>query len=112
MRLKQRLDDLTHGGVLGPVAAHVHVIEFQNRGVPCTHRPHWMEGWHMPTPEPYDTTVVGALIPDPRTEPERHDLVVEHTLHNSRGIMSQASHLASQQVFLQMVVYSLVGYSK
>ena len=37
MKKDQLMRDLTHGGVLGQVVAHMHVIEFQKRGLPHAH---------------------------------------------------------------------------
>lgn len=81
-RLAELLDDVTKQGILGQVAAHVYVIEFQKRGLPHAHILLWFQdGWRMHTPEQYDT-IIRAEIPDTNLEPELHDLVVQHMLHN------------------------------
>jgi hypothetical protein len=108
MRLKELLADLTHNDVLGPVAAYVYVIEFQKRGLPHTHILLWMEdGWRMLTPEHYDT-VVRAEIPDPKNEPELHDLVVEHMLHNRCDILPHAPCLMNQHNKCVLIFHSTV----
>jgi hypothetical protein len=82
LRLQQLLKELMHDGVLGPVAAHVYVIEFQKRGLPHAHILLWFtDTCRMRCPADYDS-VVRAEIPDPSTQPELHELVVEHMLHH------------------------------
>ncbi|XP_026390771.1 uncharacterized protein LOC113286340 [Papaver somniferum] len=73
--------DLFTKGVLGKVAAHVHVIEFQKRGLPHAHILIILqERDKLRSPDDYDR-VVRAEIPDEKVEPELYASVLKHMIH-------------------------------
>jgi len=64
LKLKSITNDLFVKGVLGKVIAHVHVIEFQKRGLPHAHILMILSPEDKPkTPEDFDKLVC-AEIPD------------------------------------------------
>ncbi|KAL0396172.1 UNVERIFIED_CONTAM: hypothetical protein Scaly_0065600 [Sesamum calycinum] len=65
--------------------AHVHVIEFQKRGLPHVHMlVIFDEDDKLNTPEDYDC-VVRAEIPDKNEEPELYAAVLKHMIHGPCG---------------------------
>ncbi|KAL0285519.1 UNVERIFIED_CONTAM: hypothetical protein Sangu_2774500 [Sesamum angustifolium] len=78
-------EDIFHKGVLGKTIAHVHVIEFQKRGLPHVHMlVIFDEDDKLNTPEDYDC-VVRAKIPDKNEEPELYAAVLKHMIHGPCG---------------------------
>ncbi|KAL0307589.1 UNVERIFIED_CONTAM: hypothetical protein Sangu_3021300 [Sesamum angustifolium] len=78
-------EDIFHKGVLGKTIAHVHVIEFQKRGLPHVHMlVIFDEDDKLNTPEDYDC-VVRAEIPDKNEEPELYAAVLKHMIHGPCG---------------------------
>ncbi|XP_026435506.1 uncharacterized protein LOC113333209 [Papaver somniferum] len=73
--------DLFTKGVLGKVVSHVHVIEFQKRGLPHAHILIILhEKDKLRTPDDYDR-VVRAEIHDEKVEPELYASVLKHMIH-------------------------------
>ncbi len=69
MKLDALMNDLIKEKIHGKVIGHIHVIEFQKRGLPHAHILTIMGEEDKPrTPEDIDK-VVRAEIPDPITEP-------------------------------------------
>nr|XP_027076087.1 uncharacterized protein LOC113699936 [Coffea arabica] len=71
--------------IFGEVAACVHVIEFQKRGLPHAHillilKPEYK----LLSPEAYDR-IVSAEIPDPDSQKYLYSLVVRHMMHGPCG---------------------------
>ena len=67
--------------VLGKQVAHMHVVEWQKRGLPHVHLLLWLaEGDKMRSPTDYDD-VVCAQIPDPVKEPRLHALLMQYMIH-------------------------------
>jgi hypothetical protein len=65
IKLDLLLKDLIHTGVFGRVLAHMHVIEFQKRGLPHTHILLILAAVVKPrTPDDIDT-ILSTEIPDP-----------------------------------------------
>ncbi|AQK41222.1 hypothetical protein ZEAMMB73_Zm00001d024457 [Zea mays] len=86
---KAKLDNLKHQlfkkHILGVVASHVYVIEFQKRGLPHAHFLLIMQtGNKLTVPDQYDT-VISAELPDKNRFPELFDMVVKHMMHGPCG---------------------------
>ena len=81
----QKLDaikeDITKKGVLGKHLAHVHVVEFQKRGLPHAHILLILANGHQPTTVEEINRVVSAEIPDPQLQPNLYHAVTTHMLH-------------------------------
>ncbi|KAL5723595.1 DNA helicase [Ranunculus cassubicifolius] len=77
--------DLFVKGVLGKVVAHVHVIEFQKRGLPHAHLLLILDhADKLHSPDDYDS-VVRAEIPDKVAEPDLFRIVMRHMIHGPCG---------------------------
>lgn len=73
--MKALLNDLTVGGVLGKVVGHVHVIEFQKKGLPHGHVLLILDELDKPrTPDDYDH-IVSAEVLDEAPHPALHGTV-------------------------------------
>jgi hypothetical protein len=85
MKLKVLLDDLLVNHVLGVATAHLHVIEFQKRGLPhahiliCLH-----ERDKILTAETVDK-IVSAKIPDAKLHPLAYETVSRCLMHGPCG---------------------------
>ncbi len=86
MKLEAVLDDLLKNGVFGRVIGHIHVIEFQKRGLPHAHILIIMcpEDKSRTTEDTIDK-VVRAEIPDPITEPRLWQVVTSTMMHGPCG---------------------------
>ena len=72
----------------GEVAAHVHVIEFQKRGLPHAHFLIILKlSYKLNNPDQYDQ-IISAEIPDRDKYPLLHDLVIKHMLHGPCGVLN------------------------
>lgn len=79
------LDLVTRQGFFGEVKAHVHVIEFQKRGLPHMHLLITLEDHNkIDTPEKVDK-YISAEIPDPETDHELYLLVMNNMIHGPCG---------------------------
>lgn len=80
LKVQQLVQDL-RGGALGIPIAHMHVVEWQKRGLPHVHMLLWLVAEDKPrAPVDYDDLVC-AEIPLPDKEPELHALVMQHMIH-------------------------------
>ncbi|KAK4411840.1 hypothetical protein Sango_0257000 [Sesamum angolense] len=80
--------DIYTKGVLGKAVAHVHVIEFQKRGLPHAHILVILdENDILNTPDDYDH-IVRAEIPDKNDEPMLYEVVMRHMIHGLCGEMN------------------------
>ncbi|KAL0340284.1 UNVERIFIED_CONTAM: hypothetical protein Sradi_4545200 [Sesamum radiatum] len=78
-------EDIFHRGILGKAVAHVHVIEFQKRGLPHVHMlVIFDEDDKLNTPDDYDC-IVRAEIPKQDEEPELYATVIKHMIHGPYG---------------------------
>ncbi|XP_062201341.1 uncharacterized protein LOC133903879 [Phragmites australis] len=89
---KAKLDDLKfqifYNHILGVVVAHVHVIEFQKRGLPHVHFLLIMKsGYKLTCPEQYNT-VISVELPTKERYPELHEMVVKHMMHGPCGSLN------------------------
>ena len=88
-KLHDLKDQLFKKEIFGKVAAHVHVIEFQKRGLPHVHMLLIMKpGYKMTTPDEYDK-FISAEIPDEREYPLLHEVVVKHMMHGPCGELNK-----------------------
>ncbi|KAM5554594.1 hypothetical protein ABKV19_022807 [Rosa sericea] len=83
--------DIYKTGVLGKVIAHVHVIEFQKRGLPHCHMVIILdENDKLNTTDDYDH-IVRAEIPFRDEEPELYNIVLKHMIHGPCGTLNENS---------------------
>ncbi|XP_062203849.1 uncharacterized protein LOC133906087 [Phragmites australis] len=92
---RAKLEDLKfqlfHNHILGVVATHVHVIEFQKRGLPHVHFLLIMKsGYKLTCPEQYNT-VISAELPTKERYPELHEMVVKHMMHGPCGSLNPSN---------------------
>ena len=81
--MKSITNDLYNNGILGKVIAHVHVIEFQKRGLPHAHILMILALNNKPkTPEDFDELVC-AEIPDKDIQPLLFETVSRNMIHRS-----------------------------
>ena len=84
MKLDELTKDLYEKGVFGQHVAHVHVIEFQKRGLPHAHILLILKSCDSPKDASMYDRFVSAEIPDPTKSPEHarlHYLVLRHMVH-------------------------------
>ena len=83
-------DQLFKKEIFGKVAANVHVIEFQKRGLP---HPHMLiilkPEYKITSPDQYDK-FVSAELPDEEKYPRLHQLVAKHMMHGPYGKKKRA----------------------
>jgi hypothetical protein len=89
---KAKLEDLKNlifkKKFFGEVAAHVHVIEFQKRGLPHAHFLIILKSeYKINNPDQYDQ-IISAEIPDKCKYPVMHDLVIKHMMHGPCGVLN------------------------
>ncbi|KAL7137613.1 hypothetical protein ABFS83_10G105100 [Erythranthe nasuta] len=90
-KLQDLKDQLFKKEILGKVAAHVHVIEFQKRGLPHAHMLIILKSeYKITTPDTYDR-FVSAELPDPEKHPALHALVVKHMMHGPCGSKNKSN---------------------
>ncbi len=92
MKLKALMHDLVQNHVLRKVIGHIHVVEFQKRGLPHAHILLILAGNDKPlSPDDYDS-VVCAEIPNPDTHPQLYATVTSSMRHGPCG----KSHFAAK----------------
>jgi hypothetical protein len=85
MKLEELKTDLYKTGIFGQVVGHIHVIEFQFRGLPHAHILIFLApGSKFNTVEQYDR-VVSAEIPDPELYPLAYATVTSMMMHGPCG---------------------------
>ena len=88
-KLEDLKQQLFHNHILGIVAAQVHVIEFQKRGLPHAHFLLIMQSdYKLTCPEQYDT-VISAELPNKDKYPELREMVVKHMMHGPCGSLNR-----------------------
>ena len=95
LKKDQLMQDLKYGGILGKVVAHMHVVEFQKRGLPHIHILIILADCDRAlTAESVDSIVVAELPPDPANvaDPQKaaevkrlRDIVVSNMVHGPCG---------------------------
>ena len=84
-------DDIVNKRVLGRVVAHVHVFEFQKRGLPHVHMLLILDdNDKLHSLDDYDR-IVRAEIPSKDDEPQLHSAVLRHMIHGPYGTQNQRS---------------------
>ncbi|WVZ93683.1 hypothetical protein U9M48_039647, partial [Paspalum notatum var. saurae] len=85
MKLEELMEDVRGGTAFGPVAAVLHTVEFQKRGLPHAHIIIWLlQDTSQPTPD-FINRFISAEIPDPNEDPLGYALVAEHMMHGPCG---------------------------
>ena len=91
LKLAQFLDDVVRRRIFGTVVAHVHVVEFQKRGLPHAHMLFILADRDKPRDADAIDQIVSAEIPDAAADPVLHDLVRRHMIHGPCGSLNPAS---------------------
>jgi hypothetical protein len=89
LKLKALMRDIVVNKVFGRVSAHIHVIEFQKRGLPHAHILIVLHPQDKPHTNDAIDTIVCAEIPDPTLFPELHETVVNFMLHGPCGALNR-----------------------
>lgn len=90
-KLQDLKDQLFKKNIFGEVAAHVHVIEFQKRGLPHAHLLIILKSeYKLNTPDQFDKFVC-AEIPCKKEYPELHELVLKHMMHGPCGAKNRTN---------------------
>lgn len=85
LKVKALMKDLTVNGVFGKVIGHIHVIEFQKRGLPHAHILLILHPSDKIQLEHVES-IVSAEIPDPELQPEAHRVVTSQMMHGPCGV--------------------------
>jgi hypothetical protein len=86
-KLEMMKEMLLKSHILGVVAAHVYVVEFQKRGLPHAHFLLIMDStYKLVVPEQYDR-LISAELPDKQKYPELYAMVVKHMMHGPCGVL-------------------------
>ena len=90
-QVKELLHELTVKHVLGVPVAHVHVVEFQKRGLPHVHMLIILSPeTKLREVDDIDSTI-SAEIPDPETQPQLHAIVKRSMVHGPCGVLNKHS---------------------
>ncbi|XP_020262380.1 uncharacterized protein LOC109838340 [Asparagus officinalis] len=84
-KLQDLKDQLFKKEIFGKVAAHVHVIEFQKRGLPHAHMLIILMGKHKIVSSDHYDKYVSAEIPNQYENPILYELVKKHMMHGPCG---------------------------
>ncbi|XP_042501309.1 uncharacterized protein LOC122079122 isoform X1 [Macadamia integrifolia] len=88
-KLHDLKDQLFKKGILGKVAAHVHVVEFQKRGLPHAHILIIMhKDFKITNADVFDKFVC-AEIPDFNEDPVLYEKVMKHMMHGPCGDLNK-----------------------
>ena len=86
-KLSELKTDLFKRDLLGKVVAHIHVIEFQKRGLPHAHMLIWLHSDDkLRTADEVDRLIC-AELPDPVSEPVLYEIVKSTMIHGPCGIV-------------------------
>ncbi|KAI8559074.1 hypothetical protein RHMOL_Rhmol04G0146700 [Rhododendron molle] len=88
-KLKDLKDQLFKKCIFGKVAAHVHVIEFQKRGLPHAHMLIILKSESKITSSDKFDQFVCAEIPNPNQFPDLYEKVAKHMMHGSCGVFNK-----------------------
>ncbi len=87
MKFDEFMKDLTKGNIFGKVTGHIHVIEFQKRGLPHAHILLILSAADKPrTTDDYDKFVC-AMLPDKVVNPILYKNVTSFILHGPCGAL-------------------------
>ncbi len=87
-KLKSLMEEILDDEIFGAVVAHVHVIEFQKRGLPHAHMLFVLAPEDNPRTAEIIDTIVSAEIPE---NPVLRDLVKSHMIHGPCGVLNPNS---------------------
>lgn len=90
-KLQALLYDLIHNNILGRPVAHLHVIEFQKRGLPHAHILLILYPQDKPSTSDIIDQIVSAEIPDPMAYPLLYESVISHMFHGPCGRLNTAA---------------------
>jgi hypothetical protein len=90
-KLKQMKKDIIENKIFGRVVAHIHVIEFQKRGLPHCHMLVILHPEDKLREPASIDQVVSAEIPDIHTQPLLHASVTKHMIHGPCGALNARS---------------------
>ena len=85
LKLGMLCDELYDKHILGKVTAHMHVIEFQKRGLPHAHILIILTAEDKPKTVQDIDSIVCAEIPDPIEQPHLHEVVTRYMAHGPCG---------------------------
>lgn len=85
IKLTSLMEDLLEKQIFGIVVAHLHVVEFQKRGLPHAHILLILDSRHKPRPDNYDN-IISAELPDQRVHPLAYATVSRMMMHGPCGI--------------------------
>jgi hypothetical protein len=88
LKLDELLHDLYKSYVFGHVVGHVHVIEFQKRGLPHAHILLILDCNHKPNTTDIVDQMVSAEIPDRTLFPDLYETVASFMLHGPCGTIN------------------------
>lgn len=91
LHLVNLLKDIKDRHILGVPVAHVHVIEFQKRGLPHCHMLIILREEDKLRNRDDIDRLISAEIPDPEEDTELYDLVKQCMIHGPCGILNPAS---------------------
>lgn len=91
LHLTSLLKDIKDKHILGVPVAHVHVIEFQKRGLPHCHMFIILRDEDKPRNCDDIDKLICAEIPDPDVDPELHSLVKQCMIHGPCGALNPTS---------------------
>jgi len=93
LKFKALLSDIVKRKFFGPVTAHIHVIEFQKRGLPHAHVLIVLSPEHKPhTTDAIDSIVCATLPRDPALFPQLQETVINFMLHDPCGMLNRNAH--------------------
>ncbi|CAN6876425.1 unnamed protein product [Brassica oleracea] len=91
MKLDQLLEDFKKGIFFKPYTTALHMIEFQNRGLPHAHILLWFgRSSRTPSAEEVDD-IISAELPNKGEDPEAYNLVTKHMIHDPCGVINPKS---------------------
>ena len=91
MHLRELLRDIKQRHVLGVPAAHIHVIEFQKRGLPHCHMLIILREEDKLRDKDDIDKVICAEIPDPAEDPQLYNIIKSSMIHGPCGILNPNS---------------------
>jgi hypothetical protein len=104
IKLESLLDDLTKKSVLGKVISHIHVIEFQKRGLPHAHILLILADQDKPrNTDDYDN-IVKAELPDKNTDPELYEIIKRFNVHGMCGILNKSASCMEKGTILIIII--------
>ena len=87
MKAKQLINVLTKGKVFGPTLAFTYSIEWQKRGLPHVHIILWLINKIRANDV---DNIISAEIPDVKTDPDLHEIVINNMIHGPCGTTQNA----------------------